>query len=99
MAPESPHAISSSWRTSSSSKILLNSHAHLDHAGGHALVKRLTHAQIVMSDADAALLSRGGKGDFPPVTAMATAHSSHNPSRSFSANESMSNGRLRHGQN
>ena len=49
-------------------KILLNSHAHLDHAGGHALVKRLTHAQIVMSEADAALLSRGGKGDFPPVS-------------------------------
>ena len=49
-------------------KILLNSHAHLDHAGGHALLKRLTHAQIVMSEADAALLSRGGKGDFPPVS-------------------------------
>ena len=47
-------------------KILLNSHAHLDHAGGHALLKKLTHAQIVMSEADAALLSRGGKGDFPP---------------------------------
>jgi metallo-beta-lactamase class B len=49
-------------------KILLNSHAHLDHAGGHALLKRLTHAQIVMSEADAALLSRGGKGDFPPAS-------------------------------
>jgi metallo-beta-lactamase class B len=49
-------------------KILLNSHAHLDHAGGHALVKRLTHAQIVMSEADAALLARGGKGDFPPIS-------------------------------
>lgn len=49
-------------------KILLNSHAHLDHAGGHALLKRLTHAQIVMSEADAALLARGGKGDFPPVS-------------------------------
>ena len=47
-------------------KILLNSHAHLDHAGGHALVKRLTHAQIVMSEADAALLARGGKGGFSP---------------------------------
>ena len=49
-------------------KILLNSHAHLDHAGGHALVKRLTHAQIVMSQADSALLARGGKGDFPPIS-------------------------------
>jgi metallo-beta-lactamase class B len=49
-------------------KILLNSHAHLDHAGGHALLKRLTGAQIVMSEADATLLAHGGKGDFPPVS-------------------------------
>jgi metallo-beta-lactamase class B len=49
-------------------KIVLNSHAHLDHAGGHALLKRLIHAQLVMSEADAALLSRGGKGDFPPIS-------------------------------
>jgi glyoxylase-like metal-dependent hydrolase (beta-lactamase superfamily II) len=49
-------------------KILLNSHAHLDHAGGHALLKRLTRAQIVMSEADATLLAHGGKGDFPPVS-------------------------------
>jgi metallo-beta-lactamase class B len=48
-------------------KLLLNSHAHLDHAGGHALLKRLTRAQIVMGEADVALLSRGGRGDFPPV--------------------------------
>jgi metallo-beta-lactamase class B len=48
-------------------KILLNSHAHLDHAGGHALVKRLTGAQIIMSGADAELLARGGRGDFLPV--------------------------------
>jgi metallo-beta-lactamase class B len=49
-------------------KILLNSHAHLDHAGGHALLKRLTRAQIVMSEADATLLAHGGKGDFPPIS-------------------------------
>jgi len=49
-------------------KILLNSHAHLDHAGGHALLKRLTGALIIMSQADAALLSQGGRGDFVPVS-------------------------------
>jgi metallo-beta-lactamase class B len=49
-------------------KIVLNSHAHLDHAGGHALLKRLIHAQIAMSEADAALLARGGKGDYPPIS-------------------------------
>jgi metallo-beta-lactamase class B len=47
-------------------KILLNSHAHVDHAGGHAVLKRLCGAQIVMSEADAATLARGGRGDFLP---------------------------------
>ncbi len=48
-------------------KILLNSHAHIDHAGGHALLKKWTGARIVMSAADADLLAQGGKGDFLPV--------------------------------
>ncbi|HZW32997.1 MAG TPA: subclass B3 metallo-beta-lactamase [Isosphaeraceae bacterium] len=49
-------------------RILLNSHAHVDHAGGHALLKRLTGARIVMSAADARLLAQGGRGDFLPVS-------------------------------
>ena len=48
-------------------EVLLNSHAHLDHAGGLARLKELTGAEIVMSEADAALLSRGGRGDFLPL--------------------------------
>jgi metallo-beta-lactamase class B len=48
-------------------KVLLSSHAHVDHVGGHALVKELTGASIVMSEADAALLARGGRGDALPV--------------------------------
>jgi metallo-beta-lactamase class B len=48
-------------------KLLLNSHAHLDHAGGHATLKRMTGARIVMSKADARLLEAGGKGDFLPL--------------------------------
>jgi metallo-beta-lactamase class B len=48
-------------------KLLLNSHAHIDHAGGHALLKQLTGAQIIMSAADAELLAHGGRGDFLPV--------------------------------
>ena len=47
-------------------KIILNSHAHLDHAGGHALMKKLTGARILMSEADAALLASGGTNDFTP---------------------------------
>lgn len=49
-------------------KIILNSHAHLDHAGGHALMKELTGAKIMMSEADAALLASGGTNDFTPYS-------------------------------
>jgi metallo-beta-lactamase class B len=58
-------------------KILLNSHAHFDHAGGLAEVKKLTGAQFVASAGDAAELARGGSEDFafgnhyyfPPIKA------------------------------
>jgi metallo-beta-lactamase class B len=57
-------------------KIIINSHAHYDHAGGLALLKQLTGAKLHTTTADAALLANGGKGDFgfgdrlsyPPVT-------------------------------
>ena len=58
-------------------KILLSSHAHFDHAGGLAELKRATGAKFAASEKDAALLARGGKGDFlfgdkatfPPIQA------------------------------
>ncbi len=58
-------------------KTLLNSHAHLDHAGGLAELKRATGSALAVSAADALLLARGGRGDFafgdrktfPPVVA------------------------------
>lgn len=56
-------------------RILLNSHAHLDHAGGLARLKERTGARLMASAADAPLLEAGGRGDpvlgdrglFPPV--------------------------------
>ena len=45
-------------------KVLINSHAHFDHAGGFAQLKRLTGAQLMISEADAELISKGGQGDF-----------------------------------
>jgi metallo-beta-lactamase class B len=45
-------------------KILLNSHAHYDHAGGLAALKRRTRAQFVAMEGDAAVLAAGGHGDF-----------------------------------
>jgi metallo-beta-lactamase class B len=49
-------------------KVLLAGHAHIDHAGGHASIKKQTGACVVMSEADAALLARGGRGDFLPAS-------------------------------
>lgn len=58
-------------------RFILHSHAHADHAGPLAAIKRATGAQLVSNAESAALLSRGGSGDihfgdriaYPPVQA------------------------------
>jgi metallo-beta-lactamase class B len=58
-------------------KILLNSHAHYDHAGGLAELKRATGATFYASRGDLPQLARGGTDDpqfgnrflFPPIMA------------------------------
>jgi metallo-beta-lactamase class B len=45
-------------------KFLLNSHAHYDHAGGLAELKKVTGAKFLASERDAPLLRSGGHGDF-----------------------------------
>lgn len=45
-------------------KILLNSHAHLDHAGGLAELKQKSGAKMIASAEDAKMLRSGGHGDF-----------------------------------
>ena len=58
-------------------RALIISHAHYDHVGGIAELKRLTKAKLYVSEEDAKLLARGGKGDpnfadrfpFEPATA------------------------------
>jgi metallo-beta-lactamase class B len=45
-------------------KILTATHGHFDHVAGLAALKRLTGAQIVISEPDADLLETGGKSDF-----------------------------------
>ncbi len=47
-------------------KIILSSHAHIDHTGGHALMKKLTGAQVMASAGDARVLESGGADDFIP---------------------------------
>ncbi|KTC94529.1 subclass B3 metallo-beta-lactamase [Legionella erythra] len=45
-------------------KILLISHAHLDHAGGSKLIKQQTHAQYLVMADDVATVESGGQTDF-----------------------------------
>lgn len=44
-------------------KLVLTSHAHIDHVQAHARVRRETGAQIVASSADAPFIEGGGKGE------------------------------------
>lgn len=44
-------------------KFIINSHAHYDHAGGIAELKRRTNAKLVVSRGDAKLMARGGTDD------------------------------------
>jgi len=58
-------------------RIILTTHAHYDHVGAIAELKRLSGAQLYMSAPDAEHMARGGHGDFafgdhflyPPVRA------------------------------
>jgi len=45
-------------------KLLLTCHAHIDHVGGHAYIKRISGAQVAMMDVEKNLLESGGKLDF-----------------------------------
>jgi metallo-beta-lactamase class B len=45
-------------------RFILSSHAHIDHTGGHAAMKRLTGAQVLASAGDARVLESGGADDF-----------------------------------
>ncbi|HEY0308646.1 MAG TPA: subclass B3 metallo-beta-lactamase [Acidobacteriaceae bacterium] len=45
-------------------KILLTGHAHFDHAGGLAEVRRETHAQLEVMEYDAEVVESGGLTDF-----------------------------------
>jgi metallo-beta-lactamase class B len=48
----------------SDTKILLISHAHYDHCGGSAEIKRLTGARYMVMDADVPVVEAGGGNDF-----------------------------------
>jgi metallo-beta-lactamase class B len=66
MVPLILHSVEQLGFRLSDVKIILNSHAHLDHIGGHALMKRLTGAKVYLSAADARTAASGGADDFIP---------------------------------
>jgi len=45
-------------------KILLATHAHYDHVGAMATIKKITGAQMMINENDAALLADGGNSDY-----------------------------------
>jgi metallo-beta-lactamase class B len=57
-------------------RMLLNTHAHYDHAGGLSMLQKATGAPLMASKPEAPLLQRGGRDDpqfgdrflYPPVT-------------------------------
>jgi metallo-beta-lactamase class B len=57
-------------------KIILNSHAHLDHAGGIAELKRVTGAQVVAMEGDVPALKAGTA--YPAVTPGLVVHDGNN---------------------
>lgn len=63
-APQIEHNIAQLGFKLRDVKFLLNSHAHFDHAGGLAELKRLSGAKFIASAPDAELLKHGGHGDF-----------------------------------
>ena len=63
-APQIEHNIAELGFKLTDVKFLLNSHAHYDHAGGLAELKKVTGAKFLASEGDAPLLRSGGHGDF-----------------------------------
>jgi metallo-beta-lactamase class B len=45
-------------------RILLATHAHFDHAGGLAEIKKITHAKMMINEYDAPVLEDGGNSDY-----------------------------------
>jgi metallo-beta-lactamase class B len=63
-APQIEHNIEQLGFRLKDVRILVNSHAHFDHAGGLAELKKLTGAKFLTSEGDAQLPCNGGHGDF-----------------------------------
>jgi metallo-beta-lactamase class B len=45
-------------------KVMINGHAHIDHAGAFAHIKKVSGAQVAIMKDDVPLMESGGRGDF-----------------------------------
>src|SRR5262245_25542287 len=45
-------------------KYLLASHAHSDHVAGHATMRELTHAKVLVMEGDDGVIASGGQGQY-----------------------------------
>jgi metallo-beta-lactamase class B len=45
-------------------KFILTGHAHIDHVGGHAYIKKISGARVVIMESEKDLIESGGKTDF-----------------------------------
>ena len=48
-------------------ELLITSHAHGDHVGGHAAIRELSGTKVLASAADAPAIARGGQGEGSPA--------------------------------
>ena len=62
--PQIQHSVEELGFRFSDIKILLISHAHIDHAAGSAQIKKLTGAKYMVMDADVPVVESGGRNDF-----------------------------------
>ncbi len=62
--PQIRHSVEQLGFRFSDVKILLISHAHVDHAAGSAAIKHLTGARYMVMDADVPVVESGGRADF-----------------------------------
>jgi metallo-beta-lactamase class B len=48
-------------------KLIVGTHAHSDHVGGHAMMQEMTGAEIAAAELDRNVIESGGKGSWPPA--------------------------------
>ncbi len=75
-------------------KLLLTCHAHIDHVGGHAYIKKISGADVAIINMDADLLISGGKADFHCAGITDFEYQPVNPDRIFRDGDTLTLGEV-----